>query len=120
MTTSARGDTPLRRRRVYLLGVRAEGVEPSCPEGHQDLNLARLPFRHAREVDCERSERVRHYLRRLPLPLRRMPLRCFLSNSARMSGAAELTMSSAESRSAATSSPSGSCSGGASDLARLP
>src|SRR5829696_3120192 len=75
MTTPARGDTPLRRRTVYLPGVRAEGVEPSCPEGHQDLNLARLPFRHAREVDCERSQRVRMPLRTPNLNLARLPFR---------------------------------------------
>lgn len=28
--------------------MRAEGLEPPRAEAHQDLNLARLPFRHAR------------------------------------------------------------------------
>ena len=38
--------------------VRAGGVEPPRPLGHQDLSLARLPFRHARSPS--RVGRVRY------------------------------------------------------------
>jgi site-specific DNA recombinase len=44
--------------------VRAEGLEPPRAEAHQDLNLARIPFRHAR------ANAVRPPGRR-PVPLRR-------------------------------------------------
>src|SRR5262245_13730217 len=38
--------------------VRKEGVEPSRPFGHTDLNRARLPFRHFRKwlTKCSRRE----------------------------------------------------------------
>src|SRR5213595_1819151 len=47
-------------------------------------------------------------------------LRLFFSNSDRMSGAARLMMSSASSRSASTSLPWGSASGGLAEAPRLP
>ena len=46
--TEAPPPAPQGQERPVRGRVRAGGVEPPRPEGHRDLNPARLPFRHAR------------------------------------------------------------------------